>query len=276
MSEKNEISDFVIRNTDKYEELNASNLALGEEKSNKKLESILNSDAIKFSELGPKVLTCSQNDIPLPFVIKGPSLEQGQFIEENYEAHKAHIQLLGEEFVEPMIPVRITNPESVKKIKEVFLASQYIQEDEKGQIDKLDYVDVFVQDKRDLKNGSDLWDYIINNYAIMDDSMRTKLVTFLERLKNAADRGYLFDIPNFPEFQGETGKQTNHDNIIVDNEGPTFVDSGTIAKYEPKEKIESELISLGSQIALDLLKRKTNPEEAYTTMELESQRINSS
>lgn len=279
MGEQNEITDYVLTNIDSYEKLNAPNKIVGEEKFKTELENLLNRHDVDIKPINSKIFGCEQNGTTLPFIVKAPSFESNENPEDSakscLESNKKHIELLGAEFVEEMSPISITNPKSVEAIKTTLTSgmNEFILPPETiDKIKTMSSFDVFAQDRRDIQNGVCVWEYITRNYNTMEPEMRTRLTTLLERLREAANQGYVFDFPTFPTSD-KPMTQKNWDNLIVDREGPTFLDSSTIWKYQPREKIESGLIALGAQISLDLLNKKTTPEEAYTTMKQESERL---
>lgn len=279
MGEQNEITDYVLTNIDHYDNLNAPDKTGGEEKFKTELERLLNRDDVAIKPINSKIFGVEQNSTTLPFIIKVPSFEASENPEsaakDCLESNKKHIELLGSEFVEEMSLVRITNPKSVEAIKTTLSGgmNEFILSPETvDKIKEMSSFDVFAQDRRDVQNGVGVWEYIIRNYNTMEPEMKTRLTTLLERLREAANQGYVFDLPAFPTSDKQM-KRMNWDNLIVDREGPTFLDSSTIWKYQPGEKIESGLIALGVQISLDLLSKKTTQEEAHTTMKLESERL---
>ena len=275
MAKQNEVTDFVLTNVENYDNLNAPDKALGEAKFKAELEKLLNRDDVDFKPLNSKVFECTQDGTTLPFIVKGPSLEFGN-ANECLVASKTHAELLGEEFVEAMSPIRITNPNSAEIMRTAFSTgmNEFLLPPETiDDIKEASHFDVFAQDRRGVESGVCIWEYIIRNYKTMAPEMRTKLTTLLERLRNAANQGYVFDLPVFPSFLGVPITQKNRDNLIVDQEGPTFIDSSTIWKYEPGEKLESGMIALGAQISLDLLDKKTTPEEACVAMKQGSQTL---
>lgn len=279
MGEQNEITDYVLTNIDSYEKLNTPNKIMGEEKFKTELENLLNRDDVNIKPINSKIFGCEQNGTTLPFIVKAPSFESNENPEDSakscLESNKKHIELLGAEFVEEISPIRITNPKSVEAIKTSLTTgmNEFILPPETiDKIKEMSSYDVFAQDRRDVQNGVCIWEYIIRNYDTMEPEMKTGLTTLIERLRDSANQGYVFDLPTFPTSD-KPMTQKNWDNLIVDREGPTFIDSSTIWKYQPGEKIESGLIALGAQISLDLLNKKTTPEEAYTTMKQESKRL---
>lgn len=279
MNEHHEITDYVLKNIDGYEKLNAPDKKQGEEKFKVELENLLNSDDIDIQPINSKIFGCEQKGVIIPFIIKAPSFESNDNPEDSaricFESNKKHTELLGAEFVEEMSPVRITNPKSVDAIKANLSTGMnefILQPEALDKIKQMTYFDVFAQDRRDIENGICIWEYITRNYDSMEPKMKTKLITLMERLRDAANQGYIFDLPVFPTSEKPiTGK--NWDNLIVDNEGPTFLDSSTIWKDETGEKIEPKIIALGAQISIDLLNKKVNPKEAYKTMAEETKRI---
>lgn len=278
MGEQNEVTDSVIANVDKYDILNAPNRDMGEEKFKIELEKLLNRDDIDFKPLNRKVFECRQGDTVLPFIIKCPSLGNGGTAEDNLADSKKYIELLGKEFVEEMSPVTITNPKSVTTIKEMLTGGMdafFLSEDVIQTIKDSPTIDVFVQNRRDVQNGVCVWDYVVQNYETMNPEMRIKLTTLLERVRDASNQGYVIDLPEFPKTSTPiTGNARNWDGLMVDGKGPTIIDSSSLIKFEPGEQIQPKLNALGSQIALDLLnKRTTTPEEAYATMKQESAKL---
>lgn len=274
MGEVHETTDFVLSNIGDYSDLNASNKKDAGAKFDQKLGLLLNSNAIKFEPINQKIVRCSKDGRDLPIIIKAPDLESGKTLDETLMDYEKHVELLGSEFVEAIIPIRITNPESVVTLKKTFLASAFIPDELKTQLLDQDFIDVFAQDERDLRGGLNIWDYIIKNTDSMDESTKNNLIILLRRLINASDQGYYIDIPFFPDEENAIGKKRNRDNLIVDKEGPTLLDSGTIYKYEPKQMVGCELNALSAQIALDILEKKTIPKESYEIMGRESKRLN--
>jgi len=126
----------------------------------------------------------------LPIVLKLPNPYYSPKHARSMErVHQKHVELLGPEFVEDMTLISITNPKLLQVIKK-----QY----EPLKLPIFEFppkVKCFCQDLRG-KNGYDcLFSYIVHNYETMSPRLKEDILEVLNRLEQATNGGYHFDIP---------------------------------------------------------------------------------
>lgn len=269
------LTSLVPNNTIKYKKLNESNTLLAEQQQRNELENQINDPDVHLTRLNVRVYDCSQDDTPLPIVLKGLAFEPGCTPEAYFEAYQLHVALLGKQFVESIIPVTITDPGKVDIIRTNYLLGTQIitpPDEVVSQIKEASSFILFVQERHDLKSLPDIWSYIIDNCKTMLIDERKLLQDFLISLKEAANLGYAFDFPPFP-ISTDSLPQKNSDNIVVKNGKPLVIDSFTIWKFEPHETIDTELIIASCDVATLLLKESITPNESYEKMKLAKSEI---
>lgn len=261
-----DITDYVIKRSHSYDDLNAGALGEGENKYREILEKQVNSstrwEPFAKAEQYPNLFQgYDDQGRELQFILKivRPS-ENAADIE---EVHKKHVQLLGPEFVEDMTRIKITNPNLVKQIKErAALWKGFFPQYPESQTE----FEAFVQDKRSKTEGQNLWIYIIDHRSDMPPAMRTKILTFLQRVIAGIEQGYVFDLDIFPNrLPTGDSKREEWNNAVVDKEGPAIIDSGSIWTIKQKQPFAKEIV-LSAQVATSLLKDEVSLEEAFEKM----------
>jgi len=263
------LTSFVLNNVTDINILNAPNNVLAEHKFDAEFEKQINDPRIRCVPLNVRVFGCTQDDTPLPIVLKGLAFEPGCTPEAYFQAYQLHISLLGYQFVEPIIPITITDPGKVDIIRTNYLLGTEIvtpSDEVVSQIKEASSFILFAQERHDLKSLPDMWSYIIDNCKTMSVDERKLLQDFLDNLKEAANLGYAFDFPPFP-ISTDRLPQKNSDNVVVKNGKPIVIDSFTIWKFEPHETVNTELIIASCDVATKLLGQSITPNESYQQMQ---------
>lgn len=276
-------TDAVIKTVGLFKDLHAPTFKKGETKYKKALESYIINTAKK-SEIRDRPPNRSfdgnfidllklydEHDQLLPIVLKVPDIYRyPESIKAIQASHNKHVELLGPEFVEDMTLIEITDPTLLAKLREN--ADRYKPY---GAVQYPEKVFAFVQDLRKQKWDIGLFDYIIQNYQNMNPALRNKIADFLTRLSNSMRNGYVFDLKStmyticFPEntrslSSPKTNLEANESNIIVDEEGPTFIDSGDIGKRSSREIKENPILppEIDVEVALRLVKGEIGLDQA--------------
>jgi len=274
---KTETGDFVLSKIKSYDELKRSTKEGGGEAFNLLLERIINDQVeIKpyFEDQKPFLFKClDMEGNELPFVMKAPFPPDTSKAADGVEkSHRKHVELLGHEFVEDMTRITIKKPQMVEGILQRF------EESGSRASARPETVDVFIQDLRGIEGKlPNLWAYIVKNRNNMKPEMKRILITFFERMQGGMKKGYVFDMGEFPdrEFTSDEEErlfQGKKSNVIVDAEGPSFIDSGSIM-MDREGRSYGPIPQLSAQLAIKLLQKEIELDFAMQQMREGRQRM---
>ena len=231
---------------------------------------LLNGDSVHFRERrGFNGFGCFDdkgNQLPFLVRIVGAGDDPARM---EYSSGK-HIELLGDEFVYELQRSKIIDPQKVEAIRQRLLVDIQNPDWKNKLAAERASFDVFVQRLREEAGSRyPLWEYVVKFYDKMDPLMRQKMVLFIERLGKAIDQGWVFDLPSFPETEDGVKNGKNRDNVVVDGEGPVFLDVEEIwnAKEDPRHVYQNKEFSLSCQVVLGLLKNQICLDEAFSRIE---------
>lgn len=255
----------VVKQIKSFEDLNAPTAKESEANYAKALGEYINSSAIngEFAK-GCMMKLYDDKKRRLPVVLKIPNPYVPVKLKNIQEAHLKHVELLGPKYVEDMTLIEITSPRLLSIIKE--------RNDNKPS-EAAEFPEIVVgyaQDLRGKEEFEDIYTYVVENNENMSVVMKEAIIKFLDRMEDAINQGWGLDMgtdfPDSLETPDQVSDRRRNTNIFVDDEGPSFIDSGTMRWFPGEGRGLPEGYLLGIALSRDLLRKKISLDEAFKKM----------
>ncbi|PIZ66077.1 hypothetical protein COU87_03875 [Candidatus Roizmanbacteria bacterium CG10_big_fil_rev_8_21_14_0_10_39_12] len=231
---RSHVTDLVVDSLNSYDQLNPPIQISGDSSKERndafryQLESTVNQSKIIRYTSGNSFNSAifqlaDKQENPIPILLKVINPDKQNQVDDMEKAHQLHVDLLGAEFVEDMTRVTVTNEAILNHFRTETSQSQ------------MSSIEAFAQDLRGLDKKQSLFQYLLEHRGSdTSPKLRGNIKLFLERLVDGYGKGYSFDIGIFPDGQTIFSSVEGNEkfaNILVDDEGVTFIDSGLLRKF---------------------------------------------
>lgn len=231
---RSHVTDLVVDSLNSYDQLNPPIQISGDSSKERndafryQLESTVNQSKVIRYTSGNSFNSAifqlaDKQEKPIPILLKVINPDKQNQVDDMEKAHQLHVDLLGAEFVEDMTRVTVTNEDILNHFRA-----------ETGQ-SQISSIEAFAQDLRGLDKKQSLFQYLLEHRASdTSPKLRGNIKLFLERLVDGYGKGYSFDVGIFPDEQTIFSSVEGNEkfaNILVDDEGVTFIDSGLLRKF---------------------------------------------
>lgn len=257
--QRHDVTDLVLKKLRSFSQLNPKTKSSEnptqkrEQAFRQKLEKIVNQSRVaEFKEGEGSNLDLFQlldeNCQKRPILVKVIKPERQEQANDMESAHKLHVDLLGEEFVEDMTRVSITNIEILKKYN---TGNKEVKS-----------LEAFVQDLRGTEQKRGLFSFLLTtDLSKISPELKGKLKIFFERILDAYIKGYGFELDIFPLTEPEISDSEKRAGIIIDNEGITFIDTNLIYKVSESNDWKIDFNDL--RRAIRIFTGEINPKKIF-------------